>query len=283
MKLRRLGKTHLMVSEIGFGGWAIGGKDWGITNDFVSRDALNEAYGWGITFYDTAPSYGRSEALIGEAFRNCRDKVVICTKTVDGNIDQSLRHFGYIDVLLVHGVPVTPQLVDTLTQHGEHGDVRVWGVSVKSPFDAVQAFLAGAQVIEANFSMMDRRALDVGLENFIARTPLNFGFLSGTITRDTVFPEGHHLNNWPREKIEQWIDQAKECLGNTEAGSPSVHKALKWVLSHPVSTAIVGMTTPEQVKENTWTPEPSDEPCWNPPLRWDEDIFRPLSRGWKSP
>ncbi len=41
---------------------------------------------------------------------------------------------------------------------------------------------------------------------FIGRTPLCFGFLSGTIRRDTVFPPGDHRNGWPRAQLDNWID-----------------------------------------------------------------------------
>lgn len=249
MKYRRLGKTDLMVSEIGFGGWGIGGKDWGKTDNMVSMDALDAAYAAGINFYDTAPSYGLSETLMATAFRNCRDKVIICTKTVDCDITESLRHFDYIDVLLLHGVPLTLDLAMKLEKLIIKGDIRYAGTSAKEPANANR--LAG--IAEVNFSMMDTRALTCGLLGaglgIIARTPLNFGFLTGLITADTKFPEGHHLNNWPREKLEHWAAEARKCLGDTPPGRESVRKALRWVLDHKVSTAIVGMMTPEHVAD----------------------------------
>ena len=55
MKYRRLGKTDLLVSEIGFGAWGIGGTtagatSYGPTNDVVSRKALDCAFEEGINF-----------------------------------------------------------------------------------------------------------------------------------------------------------------------------------------------------------------------------------------
>ncbi len=247
----------IQVSEIGFGGWGIGGKDWGPTDDVVSIRALNEAFDRGITFYDTAPSYGRSEMLIGETFRDRRDKVVICTKTAhfDG-IRDSLRLFGHIDVLLLHQwYTVSEKVVERMNRYVSEGDVRVWGISAPTPLDGWAALSSGVQVIEANLSMMDRRALEMKLPHrvsMIARTPLHFGFLTGTITEDTIFPPGDHRLKWPREQTMEWCRQARECLQGTPPGKESVRKALAWVLAHPVSTCIVGMMTPEQVKENTW-------------------------------
>jgi aryl-alcohol dehydrogenase-like predicted oxidoreductase len=90
VKARPLGRTGLSVSEIGFGGWAIGGNafgnSYGPTDDAVSRRAIRRAYDLGCTFFDTADVYGHghSEALIGETLQDVRSQVVIATK-VGGN------------------------------------------------------------------------------------------------------------------------------------------------------------------------------------------------------
>jgi aryl-alcohol dehydrogenase-like predicted oxidoreductase len=87
---RVLGRTGLPVSEIGFGGWAIGGNaygnSYGPTDDAESRRAVRRAYELGCNFFDTADVYGHghSERLLGAALRDVRDKVIIATK-VGGN------------------------------------------------------------------------------------------------------------------------------------------------------------------------------------------------------
>ena len=70
MKNRKLGKTGLDVSEIGFGAWAIGGG-WGPQDDADSIAALNRAIDVGLNFIDTAAGYGdgRSERLIGQVLK----------------------------------------------------------------------------------------------------------------------------------------------------------------------------------------------------------------------
>src|SRR5262245_21236343 len=87
MKYRALGRTGLVVSEIGFGAWSIGGRtagttSYGETDDRTSLAALARALDAGITLFDTSSVYGNghSEALIGEAFEHRRDRVVIATK-----------------------------------------------------------------------------------------------------------------------------------------------------------------------------------------------------------
>jgi aryl-alcohol dehydrogenase-like predicted oxidoreductase len=83
MKTRTLGRTGLRVSEIGFGGWAIGGGMWGRTRDEESLEALRAALDAGVTFIDTAAGYGdgHSERLIARVLAERRERVVVATKT----------------------------------------------------------------------------------------------------------------------------------------------------------------------------------------------------------
>jgi len=83
MQYTTLGTNGPRITTIGFGAWAIGGRDWGETDDQESKDALNSALDRGITFIDTADVYGfgHSEDLIAEVLsaRKSGD-VVIATK-----------------------------------------------------------------------------------------------------------------------------------------------------------------------------------------------------------
>ena len=84
MKYTKLGSRGPEVSTIGFGAWAIGGMNWGKTDDDVSRNALRKALENGLTFIDTADVYGfgHSEDLIREVLEemNMKEKVVVATK-----------------------------------------------------------------------------------------------------------------------------------------------------------------------------------------------------------
>lgn len=83
MKYRRLGKSDIRVSEIGFGAWTIALDWWGkkIDDDEAVR-MLKKAYDLGINFYETADMYGKgkSEKMIGRAFKDMRNDVVYSTK-----------------------------------------------------------------------------------------------------------------------------------------------------------------------------------------------------------
>jgi len=83
LKYKKLGKSGIEVSEIGFGAWTIALNWWGkeIDADEAKR-MLKKAYDCGINFFETGDMYGKgkSEKLIGEAFKGMRNEVVISTK-----------------------------------------------------------------------------------------------------------------------------------------------------------------------------------------------------------
>jgi aryl-alcohol dehydrogenase-like predicted oxidoreductase len=134
---RRIGRTEVNVSPLGFGCWAIGGPftycgipaGWGPTDDAASVAAIHCALDLGITLFDTAANYGvgHSEAVLGRALTGRRSDAIVATKfghridravkAVDAHtttrdvlndlqpsIEHSLRHLqtDYIDILQLH-------------------------------------------------------------------------------------------------------------------------------------------------------------------------------------
>jgi aryl-alcohol dehydrogenase-like predicted oxidoreductase len=292
MKYRALGRTGLVVSEIGFGAWGIGGRtvgttSYGDTDDRTSLAALAAALDNGITFFDTSAAYGNghSEALIGQALKGRRSQAVVATKAgyeswdrppdfsaaaITASTEASLRRLDadYIDLLQLHNAPTAVLQSDDVRRALDgllaSGKIRAWGASTKSPADAIDAVkLADVAVVQANFNMMDVRAVSEGLfdevarrqAGFIGRTPLCFGFLAGTIRRDTIFPAGDHRNGWSRAQLDNWIDGAAELLGAVSArpGAEGAESALRFCLSFPaVSSVIPGILTPAEATENAW-------------------------------
>lgn len=98
---RTLGRTGIEVSPLGFGCWAIGGEwqavdgqplGWGKVDDEESVRAVRRALDLGVTFFDTADTYGagHSERVLGRALGKRRDEVVVATKW--GNVfDEDTR------------------------------------------------------------------------------------------------------------------------------------------------------------------------------------------------
>jgi len=79
---RRLGKTGLEVSEVGYGAWGIGKSQWLGAEDDESLRALNTAIDFGLNFIDTALAYGEghSERLVGQVVKERSETVYVATK-----------------------------------------------------------------------------------------------------------------------------------------------------------------------------------------------------------
>jgi aryl-alcohol dehydrogenase-like predicted oxidoreductase len=82
MQFRTIPETDLSVSTVGFGLWTVTTTWWGITDDSVGIGLLRRAFDLGITFFDTADTYGdgKGEALLAEALGGHREQIVIGTK-----------------------------------------------------------------------------------------------------------------------------------------------------------------------------------------------------------
>ncbi|MFH1162116.1 MAG: aldo/keto reductase [Candidatus Jorgensenbacteria bacterium] len=288
MKYRQLGKTGILVSEIGFGTWGIGGltegaTSYGKTDDEESLRALAYAFEKGITFYDTANIYGRAEELLGKAFGKRRDKVIIATKIgfekhggphnvspahIRASLEESLKSLGsdYVDVLQFHSVPL--ELVrrengcmETMADLKKEGKIRAIGYSVKDPAAALVAMNEfNVDAVQVNFNMIDQRVLTAGVldaarergTGIIARTPFCFGFLTGAIT-DTRFGVNDHRSTWPSEQLIRWKEApAKFSLVDQESQYTPSQLALLFCIAFPeVSTVIPGMLTTGEVEENS--------------------------------
>ena len=83
MKYRTFGRLGWQISEIGFGGWAIGGTAWGKQSDPDSVRALHKALDLGCNFIDTAQGYGEghSEKIIGQVLKERQgERIYVATK-----------------------------------------------------------------------------------------------------------------------------------------------------------------------------------------------------------
>jgi len=82
MRYRPLGTSGLTVSELGFGCWTVGTSWWGDRDEAGAIRLLHRALDLGVTFYDTADTYGSGdgETILAKAFGGRRAEVVIATK-----------------------------------------------------------------------------------------------------------------------------------------------------------------------------------------------------------
>ncbi len=243
MNYRVLGKTGLLVSEIGFGCWGIGGTHngavaYGPTEETQSLRALSCAFDRGINFYDTADFYGfgHSEYLIGKAFKDKRTKVIIASKGgmnaspnqkdfspsyLRRSLEATLQRLqtDYLDLYQLHGPSLHDldkywdllELFETLKSEGK---IRTFGISVRSPEEGLEVVRKFQfPCIQSNFSLIDQRALDNGLFQLcaekqvgvIGRTPLCFGYLTGQYTGQEIFPASDHRSRWSKLQVEKWV------------------------------------------------------------------------------
>ena len=82
MKQRTIGTTGVRVSEVGFGVWTVSTKWWGVTDETIGIRLLQEAFDLGVTFFDTADTYGNGlgETILAKALGDRRSRITIGTK-----------------------------------------------------------------------------------------------------------------------------------------------------------------------------------------------------------
>src|SRR6202161_3464468 len=82
MQKRKLGRSDLEVSALGFGCMGLSFGFGPATEKAQAIKVIRAAYDGGVTFFDTAEAYGpfTNEELVGEALAPVRDKVAIATK-----------------------------------------------------------------------------------------------------------------------------------------------------------------------------------------------------------
>lgn len=149
----RLGRTNLVVSKNGFGALPVQRVDM----DEACK-ILREAYAGGINYFDTARFYTDSEAKIGAALSDVRDKIIISSKTmatdVEGfwrDLETSLNELktDYIDIYQFHNPPFCPKLNDgtglyeAMLEAREKGMIRHIGFTNHRLNVAEEAVLSG--------------------------------------------------------------------------------------------------------------------------------------------
>jgi myo-inositol catabolism protein IolS len=288
MEYRKLGTSDLDVSVITMGCWALaGGRVWGDQDEAAAIDALRTAVDVGVNFFDTAEAYGngRSEELLGRAFKGMRDDVVIATKVSNSNLrpedlrqscEDSLRRLDtdYIDVYYIHWPNWEIPLADTMGKMArlkEEGKIRFVGCSNFGKQD-LKALLDvdHVEVNQVAYSLLFR-AIEYDIVplckehqvSIAPYSPLMHGILTGKFGTIEDIPDGrartrhfssdrpmtrHRQEGAEAETAQALADIQKIC---EEAGLPMVKVALAWLLERPgVTTVIAGARNPEQIKSN---------------------------------
>ncbi|HEY8599433.1 MAG TPA: aldo/keto reductase [Thermomicrobiales bacterium] len=266
MDYRRLGRTDLQVSEIGFGGAPAGLRNYlGVwepeSDDAVERivQTVHRAIEQGINYFDTAPGYGdgRGEELLGLGLRGQRDKVIVATKVtgddadaVRRSVERSLTLLGTdtIDLLQYHGGWYTQEQVDTILRPGgalagmqaarDEGLVRFIGFTAEGPNGFASDLLAtGAfDVLQICYNVIFQHPYDPSR---------HAGIIYDAAARDMGVVAMRPMTSGT---FQRWLGMI----------APEVQDAVDWhratlafVLSNPLlSVAIAGMRSPDEVDAN---------------------------------
>lgn len=201
MKYVRLGRRGPKVSVIGFGAWAIGGMNWGKTDDRTSKEALHEALDCGVTLIDTADVYGfgHSEDLIREVLEERgKSEVIIATKAgndfynaddkddegygairqtytyeyIISAAEKSLRRLGFeaLDILQLHSPDIDKLERDepweALEKLKREGKIKHAGWSVQSFQESSQSHILEKyseliDCIQVRYNLLEREAEDI--------------------------------------------------------------------------------------------------------------------------
>ncbi|KAF6242630.1 oxidoreductase [Nitrosopumilus sp. b1] len=129
MKYKKLGKSGIEVSEIGFGAWTIALNWWGkeIHEDEAAK-MLKRAYDLGINFFETADMYGKgkSETLIGKYLKDVRKEIIISTKY--GYDFEGVEQIGHSELPQSFAPDFTNKALRNSLERLQTGYVDVYGL-----------------------------------------------------------------------------------------------------------------------------------------------------------
>jgi aryl-alcohol dehydrogenase-like predicted oxidoreductase len=268
MGKRRLGKTDMDVSVLGFGGAEIGYEK--ASRETVA-DLLNSALDAGLNVIDTAECYYGSEELIGDTVSERRKDFYLFTKcghphgmesganwskdSILKSIERSLQRLktDRSDIVQLHSCSESElrkgEVIDALQTAREKGHTRYIGYSGDSraahfavecgAFDTLQTSIniADQEAIESTVPLAREKQMGV-----IAKRPIaNFAWKTGHRPMDS-----YHHEYWERLRKLNY-----DFLNNFDQ-EKTIAFALRFTLSVPgVHSAIVGTSKPERWQENS--------------------------------
>lgn len=261
MEKRRLGKTGLQVSVIGFGGIPI----IALSRDEAER-LVRYAFKKGINYFDTARAYGDSEEKMGAALKDVRDEVIIATKThqrtkeeaARAGLEQSLRNLqtDRIDLVKLHGIDNEETLekatgsegsLSALEEARDQGKIDYIGISSHNPFILEKAIKTGKfDTVLVPLNAVDRRAT----ENLIPLAEkLDVGVIImkalGGCAAPLQYPQrGARFLGKPEQ---DWPDSSEFLVYFGEEGFDRAHRSLRFVLAHDIGAIIPGFRSTEEV------------------------------------
>ena len=267
MDYQLLGKSALKISRIGFGCMSLD------AGNAEAEKILQQALSLGINYFDTADLYqqGRNEELLGRAFKNKRDQVILASKAgnqwrPDGSgwdwnpskkyildsVGKSLRRLqtDYLDLYQLHGGTIDDPIDETIEAFEilkSQGKIRYYGISSIRP-NVIREYVKRSQMtsVMMQYSVLDRRPeeemLDLLLNHQIgvlARGSLAKGLL---VSKPAV-----PFLDYSADQVKKAADAIKDLSAKKRTPTGT---ALQFVLQTPaISASVVGIRTREQLEE----------------------------------
>lgn len=242
-------------------------------NEEEGKQLVEEAIQQGITFFDTADSYGvgRSEELVGEVLKRKRHEIILATKggiqpllngeTYINNepsylrnaVENSLRRLqtDYVDLYYLHFTNPETSYIDS---------IGISNVNIEQLKEANQH--GHIDVVQSPYNMLERTAeeellpycIEAGI-SFIPYGPLAFGILGGKYTEDFKLNEvdwRQNVNLFEENTYKSNFKKVNKLKGLAKENDIEVsHLALAWLLNKEgIDTVIPGGKRAEQVRES---------------------------------
>jgi len=273
MEYRKLGRTDLQVSVLGFGTAPLGNV-YGTTEPSQGERAVHFAIESGINFFDSSPYYGLtlSEERLGQALVGWRDKVVLATKCgrygldafdfsagrVTASVDESLRRLktDYIDLFQAHDVEfgdvdqIIHETVPAMRKIQGQGKARYIGITgypLKTLVRIAEAVPVDTILSYSRYNLMITDMDDV-LTPFAKQQGIGLinaaGLHMGILTQGGA-PAWHPAPLAVHQAARKLADLCRE------RGVDIAEAAIRFCLDHPyVSSTLVGIASEAQVKAN---------------------------------
>ncbi len=273
LNYRPMGKSELEVSEIGFGLWTLVSGRWGSFAEDRAVDLLRKAYDAGINYYDVSPADGDGlgERLLGKAFADKRELVIISTKAgfvggrrdfspvaIRKSVEESLTRLGtsYIDALQLHypdaAAVANPALWQTLAELQGEGKIRYYGIALGPGATGLEEGRAAMRkydlaAIQVYYNLLEeepgRKFFPVALEikqSMTIRAPHAGGILEGDPPAATKFPADGDL----LVKDAAWLETAAKRASSLawiheSKGMTMEQAALKFILSEETVASVL--------------------------------------------
>jgi len=267
MKYRKLGRSGLSVSEIGFGCMSIH------EDSPVNSELILKAFDRGINFFDTADLYdhGLNETIVGKTIRPIRDQIILATKVgnqwkedksgwtwnprkayILESVENSLRRLqtDYIDLYQLHGGTIddpTDETIEAFESLVQSGKIRYYGISSIRP-NVIRRFVERSNIVSVmmQYGLLDRRPEEECIP-LLERSGI--GILArGVLARGLLVnkPPAGFLN-YSREQVQK---AANAVASVTRMPANAAQTAVAFALhSTTISSAVVGISNESQLGE----------------------------------